>query len=118
MKIQERQSIFNQIPPIIMVFIILIGFVSIMGIAFPFMLKVFKFYGALYPDKLLLSESYRLITYGFLHSDYGHLGMNMLWLLIFASPIQKFFGTQSFLIIFTIGLITGGLIFLTYDRKY
>ena len=51
MKIQERQSIFNQIPPIIMVFIILIGFVSIMGIAFPFMLKVFKFYGALYPDK-------------------------------------------------------------------
>jgi membrane associated rhomboid family serine protease len=42
--------------------------------------------------------------------------MNMLWLLIFASPIQRFFGTLSFFIIFIAGIITGGLIFLTYDN--
>ena len=116
MKNPVRQSIFQPVSPIILMIIAFIIFISVMGIAFPFMFKVFKFYGALYPDSFVLSESYRLVTYGFLHKDYAHLGMNMLWLLIFASPIQRFFGTRSFLIIFISGLIVGGGIFFTYDN--
>jgi membrane associated rhomboid family serine protease len=117
MQNQKQQPIFNAVSPIILLLISMICFVSLSGLFFPFMFKVLKFYGALIPSEFTISESYRLITYGFLHVDYAHLGMNMLWLLIFASPIQRFFGTQSVFIIFTMGVIAGGLIFLTYDNQ-
>lgn len=117
MQIKKQQPIFNAVSPIILLFISMICFISLSGLFFPFIFKVFKFYGALIPSNFTISQSYRLITYGFLHIDYAHLGMNMLWLLIFASPIQRFFGTQSVLIIFTTGLIAGGVIFLTYDNQ-
>jgi membrane associated rhomboid family serine protease len=80
------------------------------------MYDVFTFHGAFFPQTFKSSEFYRLVTYATFHNDYGHLGMNMLWLLIFATPIQRFFGTVSFLIIFLCGVIAGGLVFLSYDN--
>jgi membrane associated rhomboid family serine protease len=117
MQNQKRQPIFNAVSPIILLLIIIISFVSLSGLLFPFMSHILMVYGALIPSDFSFSQSYRLISYGFLHHDYAHLGMNMLWLLIFASPIQRFFGTTSVVIIFTIGLIAGGLIFLTYHNQ-
>jgi membrane associated rhomboid family serine protease len=117
MQTVKRQPIFNKISQIILIMIGIISFISLLGIIFPFMFSVFQYYMALTPSELSLSNSYRLISYGFLHHDYGHLGMNMVWLLIFASPIERFFGIKSVLIIFTAGLIVGGLIFLTYDNN-
>jgi membrane associated rhomboid family serine protease len=117
MEQSHNQSVFNNISTLIIIIIGGISFVSMAGILFPFINIVLKNSLALYPEKITLSDSYRLITYAFLHHDYAHLGMNMVWLLIFASPIHRFFGTRSFLIIFIMGIITGGLIFLTDDTR-
>ncbi|MFT6263291.1 MAG: membrane associated rhomboid family serine protease [Dasania sp.] len=106
---QKRQPIFNAISPIIFCVIGLIAITSIIGFWFTW----FQDYLQFIPSDFSLEQSYRLISYGFVHSDYMHLGFNALWLLIFASPIVQFFGGRSFLIIFACGLIVGSAIFLT-----
>lgn len=117
MHFQEQEPIFNAFSLIIFGVIACISLVSIASFLIPqFFLFVYE-YCVLRPQELSLTNSYTLISYGFLHSDFNHLGMNMLWLLIFGTPIVRFFGTRSFMIIFLMGLITGGAVFLTYPNN-
>ena len=113
----EQQPIFNHVSSIILSIIAIISFISVLGFIYPFLFNLLKLHLALIPHELTFSNSYHLITYVLLHSDYSHLGMNMLWLLIFASPIERFFGVRTFIIIFAFGSIVGGLIFLTYYNQ-
>jgi membrane associated rhomboid family serine protease len=56
------------------------------------------------------SQWWSLLTYAFLHADWAHVGMNSLWLLIFGTPVARWFGTLAFLIIFAASAIGGGIL--------
>jgi membrane associated rhomboid family serine protease len=45
------------------------------------------------------SQWWSFLTYAFLHADWVHLGLNSLWLLIFGTPVARWFGAGRFLAI-------------------
>ena len=51
-------------------------------------------------------------TYALLHADWMHLGFNAVWLLAFASPVARRFGTRRFLLFFAATIAGGALAYL------
>lgn len=47
------------------------------------------------------------VTYAFLHADWGHLIMNMVWMLAFGAVVARRIGNMRFLIFFALGAIGG-----------
>ena len=41
------------------------------------------------------AEVWSFVTYALLHADWTHLGFNAVWLLAFASPVARRFGTRA-----------------------
>jgi membrane associated rhomboid family serine protease len=71
-----------------------------------------------WPEAILAwRQSYRLITYGFLHLDGPHLLMNMVSLYFFGPLIERVFGPAQFLTIYLAAIIGGGLLAL-YVHRY
>jgi membrane associated rhomboid family serine protease len=61
-------------------------------------------YGAAIPAGIELpgglpADLWTTVTYAFLHGDWVHLGVNLVWLLAFGSPVAWRFGTARFLCI-------------------
>ena len=48
-----------------------------------------------------------LVTYGFLHADWTHLGMNLLWLAAFGTPLARRFGNARFVIFGLMTMVAG-----------
>ncbi|HEY1045337.1 MAG TPA: rhomboid family intramembrane serine protease [Bacteroidia bacterium] len=70
-------------------------------------------------EGVLLYRSYsRMIVSGFLHVDWKHLFFNMLTLLIFGEYLELSVGHLNFLLIFTIGLLSGNLFALAVHRQH
>jgi membrane associated rhomboid family serine protease len=67
--------------------------------------------------KVLGKEKIRMLTSGFLHVDWMHLGFNMYALYVFGDIIATILGTISFLIIYLGSLVTGSLYTLYYHKK-
>ena len=65
---------------------------------------------------ILSGEKIRLLTSGFLHADWVHLGFNMYALYLFGNIVQAFLGAPFFLIIYFGSLLAGGLYSLKYHR--
>ncbi len=55
------------------------------------------------------SQYWSLLTYGFLHAGWMHLGFNSLWLLVFGTPAARYLGTWRFLLLCALSTIAGGL---------
>ncbi|MGH6739328.1 MAG: rhomboid family intramembrane serine protease [Bradyrhizobium sp.] len=55
------------------------------------------------------AEFWTFFTYALIHADLTHLGVNGIWLLAFASPIARRFGTWRFLAFFALTVATGAL---------
>jgi membrane associated rhomboid family serine protease len=72
-------------------------------------------------DKLALipvripSQWWSLITYAFLHGDWVHLGLNSLWLLVFGTPVARWFGSLNFIVISTFSAIGGAIAMVITD---
>ena len=49
------------------------------------------------------------VTYGFLHADLSHIGLNSLWLLAFGSPVARRFGSWRFAAFFAVTAAAGAL---------
>ncbi len=47
------------------------------------------------------------VTYGYLHGDLAHLGLNMIWLAIFGSPLAARIGAARFLFFFNGAIVAG-----------
>jgi len=62
-------------------------------------------------------QKIRMLTSGFLHADYVHLGMNMYVLYIFAPAVIGQLGTIPFLMIYFGSLLIGNLLTLKYHEK-
>ncbi|OYX84533.1 MAG: rhomboid family intramembrane serine protease, partial [Azorhizobium sp. 35-67-5] len=46
------------------------------------------------------AELWTFVTYAFLHANWMHLGINLVWMLAFATPVARRFGTPRFLAFF------------------
>ena len=60
----------------------------------------------------LLFRPWSLITYGFIHASFGHLFWNMVLFYFFSSLFLNLFIEDDLLILFCIGIIVGGVLFV------
>ena len=58
------------------------------------------------------AEIWSFLTYALLHADWMHFGFNAVWLLAFASPVARRFGTGRFLLFFATTIAGGALAYL------
>ncbi len=52
-------------------------------------------------------EPWTVLTYGLLHADWAHVGLNSLWLLAFGSPVARRLGTRRFSIFLALATVAG-----------
>jgi membrane associated rhomboid family serine protease len=67
--------------------------------------------------KVVGKEKIRMLTSGFLHVDWMHLGFNMYALYVFGDIIATILGAIPFLIIYLGSLVAGSLYTLYYHKK-
>jgi membrane associated rhomboid family serine protease len=60
-------------------------------------------------------EAYRLLSYGWLHLDLTHLGVNLIGLLLFGRFVERHFARVRFIVIYLLGAIAGGLAYLAWE---
>jgi membrane associated rhomboid family serine protease len=69
-------------------------------------------------DKILIGKEYkRLISSGFVHANWWHLGFNMMVLYSFGSYIESVFGSVYFLLIYFGSLLGGSFLSLFIHRN-
>ena len=86
---------------------------SYKGITEPSFLNTYKFQIA----AILRGERMRMLSSGFLHVDYLHLGFNMYALYLFASPVLGTLGNVPFLILYFGSLLLGNVFTLFYHKN-
>jgi membrane associated rhomboid family serine protease len=86
--------------------------VSMKGIKDTVFLEKYKFQ----IGRILSGERIRMLTSGFLHVDYMHLGFNMYALYLFGGIVVGMLGIPNFLIIYLVSLLAGNLYTLRYHR--
>jgi membrane associated rhomboid family serine protease len=67
-------------------------------------------YGAMYASALPRQEYWRLIAYGFLHSNLVHLLTNMLCLLLWGGQLERRLGWTYFVVVYATALVFGAII--------
>jgi membrane associated rhomboid family serine protease len=67
--------------------------------------------------RVLGKEKIRMLSSGFLHVDWMHLGFNMYALYVFGDFVSKILGPTSFLIIYFGSLIAGSLYTLHFHKN-
>jgi membrane associated rhomboid family serine protease len=55
------------------------------------------------------ADIWSFVTYAFIHADVTHLALNGVWLLAFASPVARRFGTLRFMAFFAVTAAAGAL---------
>jgi membrane associated rhomboid family serine protease len=63
-------------------------------------------------DPFSMSQAFmpwQLLTYGFLHGNFAHVGFNMLALLMFGAPLEYTWGNRRFLAYFLVCVAGAGL---------
>ena len=58
------------------------------------------------------AELWSFFTYALLHADVTHLGFNLVWLLAFASPVARRFGSARYLLLFLATVGAGAIAYL------
>lgn len=67
-------------------------------------------------QKILSGDKLRMLTSGFLHVDWMHLGFNMYALYLFGKVVVVNFGTPYFLLIY-VGSLVAGSLYSLYQHK-
>ena len=99
--------------PIVLVIIIANVLFSMKGFDNYAFLDKYKFQ----VGRVLGKEKIRMLTSGFLHVDWMHLGFNMYALYMFGDFVAGILGTTSFLIIYFGSLLAGSLYTLHYHKN-
>ncbi|WP_394420785.1 rhomboid family intramembrane serine protease [Tenacibaculum mesophilum] len=68
-------------------------------------------------QRILGGEKIRMLTSGFLHVDWLHLGFNMYALYLFGKVVDSSFGTFNFILIYFVSLISGSMYSLYQHKK-
>ncbi|MEM0898198.1 MAG: rhomboid family intramembrane serine protease, partial [Verrucomicrobiota bacterium] len=73
--------------------------------------------GGLEWKSLMDGEVWRLVSYGFVHANFSHLAMNMLFLIYFCGGVvAEKVGSWHFAVLYLLGGIVGGLANIYVDR--
>ncbi|GAC57717.1 hypothetical protein GOHSU_24_00060 [Gordonia hirsuta DSM 44140 = NBRC 16056] len=72
--------------------------------------------GALYSNRHLVFEYWRLLTSGFLHSSVPHLALNMISLYIVGRELERLFGPARYLTIYLMSLFGGSAAVLLFQQ--
>ena len=56
------------------------------------------------------SRWWTLVTYGFLHGSWPHVGFNCLWLAVFGAPVARRFEAPRFLLLLLLAAVVGALV--------
>ena len=113
----HTQPIFNHISPIVLFSCGFLGFIFLLQNISPSLEEILYNLFALVPQYFDITGCYKLFTYALLHGSISHLGLNLLWLLIFATPIMRYFGLMTYGAIFLTGIIMGGLIYIILPKQ-
>jgi membrane associated rhomboid family serine protease len=70
---------------------------------------------ALYGPSVAEGELYRLVTSGFLHANFMHIGFNMLILFFLGRLLEPALGTPRFVVLYFASLLAGSLGALVFD---
>lgn len=73
--------------------------------------------GASHQTVIVKGEYWRLITYLFYHSDFLHIGSNLVGLFVFGRIAENIFGTKRFLAIYFVGGILSGISHVFLSEK-
>jgi membrane associated rhomboid family serine protease len=119
----SHQPIFN-VPPVVVTLLVVLGLIHAMrDLLLPEQLDrvliwTFAFVPARYDASALIdgllpggwgAEIWGFFTYAYLHADLMHIGFNGVWLLAFASPVERRFGGLRFLLFFAVTVAAGAL---------
>lgn len=122
----SRQPILN-VPAVVVYLLVLLGVIhAVRDLLLPddidrILVWTFAFVPARYDSSALTdgllpggwgAEIWSFITYALLHADLMHIGFNSVWLLAFASPVARRFGTWRFLLFFAATVAAGALAYL------
>ena len=99
--------------PVVLLLIIVTVLVSIKGFSDYSFFEKFKFQ----VTRILNGERVRMVSSGFLHADWIHLGFNMYALYLFGDIVAKQLGNLPFLLIYFGSLLAGSLYSLYYHKK-
>lgn len=121
--VQSRQPIFN-VPPVVVAVLVALGVVHAVRVWLlsddldRVLVWTLAFVPARYEASALIdgllpggwgAEVWTFVTYALVHADLTHLGINAIWLLAFASPVARRFGTWRFLTFFMLTIAAGAL---------
>jgi membrane associated rhomboid family serine protease len=61
------------------------------------------------------SKIWTLLTYAFLHGNWTHVGLNVIWIVAFGPPVARRIGAVRFLALFAATAIAGALVHWAFD---
>ncbi|MCZ2203739.1 rhomboid family intramembrane serine protease [Bartonella sp. A05] len=76
---------------------------------------LFSFIPALFKVEPLVF-CYTVISYSFMHGDFEHIAINMIWLLAFGSPLVKRFGNLCFLLFWMLTAVISALTYFAFHQ--
>ncbi|WP_375665812.1 rhomboid family intramembrane serine protease [Bartonella sp. TT121SHDZB] len=79
-------------------------------------LEFFSFTPALFKMDPL-AFCYTMVSYSFMHSSFKHVSLNMVWLLVFGSPLVRHFGVLRFLIFWVLTAVVSVLTYFTFHQE-
>lgn len=103
----------ENINPFVLLLIVVTVLTSIKGFGDYAFFERFKFQ----VTRILNGEKIRMLSSGFLHADWLHLGFNMYALYLFGDIVAFQLGNLSFLVIYFGSLLTGSLYSLYYHKN-
>ncbi|MBL4604554.1 MAG: rhomboid family intramembrane serine protease [Flavobacteriaceae bacterium] len=103
----------ENIKPVVLLLIVITVLISLKGFKDYAFFERFKFQ----VTRILNGEKIRMISSGFLHADWLHLGFNMYALYLFGDIVAMQLGNIPFLIIYFGSLAAGSIYSLYYHKK-
>jgi membrane associated rhomboid family serine protease len=120
---RSDHRIFNA-PPVVVTLIVVLSLIhAVRGLLLPdrldqILIWTFAFVPVRYDSSALIdgvlpggwgADFWGFFTYAFLHADLMHIGFNAVWLLAFASPVERRFGGLRFVLFFAVTVAAGAL---------
>lgn len=100
---------FSILPDAIKHLLIVNGIVFV-ALSTPFIGPLVYSYGALYPIGSGYFMPWQLLSYSFLHADFGHIFFNLFALFIFGQALENLWGTKRFVIYYFLTAAGGALL--------
>ncbi|WP_455474606.1 rhomboid family intramembrane serine protease [Bartonella sp. B30(2025)] len=118
---KTKESLLN-VPFIIIIliaFCFCVYFIPQYFVSYPLYIESFKFFSftpALFKADPL-AFCYTLVSYSFMHSNFEHIAINMIWLLIFGSPLVNHFSYFRFLIFWILTAVISALTYFVFHQN-